>query len=317
MNLPPLLGPYGGLAPAGKQRFKDSEANALWFHGFNPEMFDLAVAAGKKACVEFKTFRTDFSEHPELIPIGTDGKPIRCGKLVQGVCLSKKWYLEERTEELKTALGTFSPAGIWLDYLTYGGWFEMPDPDLQDNCFCGDCIQDFCRATGIDADTPGAILASHKAAWIHYKTDRMAAMAGIFSNIIKTHDPQCLVGAYMCPWTPADFDGALMGIFGQDYTKFAPHIDVFTPLIYCEKSGRPKSWASTWLKESKAYVPGAKKVQPILDFLDFPESLTALSNSGRDCWGFQMFNGKFIFESDEYTDIFNRAAGSVGSACLL
>jgi hypothetical protein len=38
---------------------------------------------------------------------------------------------------------------------------------------------------------------------------------------------------------PKEFDDALRRIFGQDYTRLAPAIDVFTPLIYGVKSGRP------------------------------------------------------------------------------
>ena len=41
-------------------------------------------------CAEFATFRADFDARPELIPIWADGRPIRYGQLVQGVCLSQQ-----------------------------------------------------------------------------------------------------------------------------------------------------------------------------------------------------------------------------------
>ena len=64
----------------------------LWFHGFDAAAFDACQKRDIAACVEFKTFRADFATRPELIPIGVDGKPIRYGKLVQGVCLSKQRF---------------------------------------------------------------------------------------------------------------------------------------------------------------------------------------------------------------------------------
>ena len=46
----------------------------------------------------------------------------------------------DRQAELIAGVRAFHPAGIWLDYLTYAGWFETPTPDLQDSCFCAACI---------------------------------------------------------------------------------------------------------------------------------------------------------------------------------
>src|SRR5215204_5214158 len=101
MTPPLLFGPYGRnaidviahLAPAG--------ANALWFHGFDAAAFETCAQAGIAPCVEFKTFRANFDDHPELIPIGVDGQPIRYGRLVQGVCLSQQHFLDETEENLR------------------------------------------------------------------------------------------------------------------------------------------------------------------------------------------------------------------------
>ena len=77
----------------------------------------------------------------------------------------------------------------------------------------------------------------------------------------------------MCPWTPAEFGGALARIFAQDYDLLAPSIDVFTPLIYAAKSGRTARWGRDFLAAAPAFVPADRKVQLILDALDFPDSL--------------------------------------------
>ena len=101
--------------------------------------------------------------------------------------------------------------------------------------------------------------------------------------------PECIIGAYMCPWTPAEFDGALTRIFAQDYALLAPAIDVFTPLIYVAKSGRTPEWGREFLEMSPAFVPPGRKVQLILDALDFPDSLLAAAESSRPSWGIQLF----------------------------
>jgi len=308
MNAQPLLGPYGSGALQHAARLVEFGANAVWFHGFNADAFEACHKHGLAACVEFKTFRADFTKHPELIPIGTDGKPIRFGRLVQGVCLSKRGFLDEIEQDLLASVGKFRPVGIWLDYLTYPGWFEVPEPDLQESCFCPDCIADFCRHANVDATTPAEILSRHQDRWTQYKCRRIAGLAARYAQIIRSHVPGCVIGAYMCPWTPDEFDGALMRIFAQDYLMLAPSIDVFTPLIYAKKSGRSGDWACKFLQAAPKFVPSHRKVQLILDVLDFPASLRAAASCPRPSWGVQLFGGADVFADPQQAAIFRESA---------
>lgn len=311
MVAPALFGPYGGAALAHAGRLADAGANACWFHGFDAAAFAACERHGLAACVEFKTFRADFDAHPELIPIGVDGRPIRYGALVQGVCLSQRAFVERVEEELVAGLRAFQPAGIWLDYLTYAGWFETPDPDLQQSCFCPGCIAAFREATGIDAAFPREILARHAGAWTRHKCERIAAFAARYAALIRAHLPGCVVGAYMCPWTPDEFDGALGRIFAQDYALLAPAIDIFTPLIYARKSGRPADWGRRFLVEAPAFVPAGRPVQLILDALDFPASLEAIAASPRPSWGVQMFGGARVFGDPDQARDFRAAVDQI------
>jgi hypothetical protein len=291
----PLFGPYGSRALPFADRLADYGANAFWFHGFDAAAFDACSRAGLAACVEFKTFRADFTARPELVPIGVEGAPIRFGRLVQGVCLSQQEFLDETEAALLDGLRAFRPAGIWLDYLTYAGWFEQPDPDLQESCFCQACIADFCATTGIDASTPQQILETAHGPWTRYKCERIARFARRYADLIRAHLPGCIVGAYMCPWTPDEFDGALTRIFAQDYRLLAPAIDVFTPLIYVAKSGRAPAWGRAFLEQAPVFVPGDRKVQLILDALDFPDSLLETAAASSPSWGIQLFDGSTVF----------------------
>lgn len=301
-----LFGPYGSPALEYADHLPDYGANAAWFHGFDAQAFDRCATAGLAACVEFKTFRADYDQRPDLIPIGVDGQPIRRGKLMQGVCLSKKDFLAETEETLLDGLKNFQPAGIWLDYLTYAGWFETPTPDLQESCFCRDCIANFCEDTGVDVADPEVILTNHATRWERHKCERIARFANHYSALIKSHNPDCIVGAYMCPWTPTEHDGALTRIFAQDYALLAPVIDVFTPLIYGQKSGRDALWGATFLQDSVDFIPQERPVQLILDALDFPHSLQAVAQSPVPSFGIQLFGGVNVFRDPEKGQIFAR-----------
>lgn len=307
----PLFGPYGSRALPFIDRFAAHGANAFWFHGFDAAALEACAQYDIAACVEFKTFRADFDAHPELIPIGVDGRPIRYGELVQGVCLSQREFLAETEAHLLDGLRRFAPAGIWLDYLTYAGWFETPAPDLQESCFCSACIADFCAATGIDADTPAQILAVACDEWARHKCARIARFAARYAALIRAHHPGCLIGAYMCPWTPDEFGGALTRIFAQDYDLLAPSIDLFTPLIYATKSGRPATWGRDFLAQAPSFIPAERKVQLILDALDFPASLFAAAAATPPSWGVQLFGGAQVFGDAEQAAIFADAVAQI------
>jgi hypothetical protein len=311
MEIPLLFGPYGSAALAQIDKLAAYDANACWFHMFDAQAFEVCARHGIAACVEFKTFRADFDAHPELIPIGHDGRPIRYGQLVQGVCLSQMAFLQEIEANLRAGVGAYRPAGIWLDYLTYAGWFEVPDPDLQESCFCRACIATFCEATGIDAPTPAEILAHHADAWVEHKCARIAGFAAHYAQIIRAQLPGCVVGAYMCPWTPDEFDGALTRIFAQDYARLAPAIDVFTPLIYGTKSGRPATWGREFLEATPAFVLPDRPVQLILDALDGPESLAETAASARPSWGLQVFGGDKLFADPSFARVFQGAVARI------
>lgn len=312
-DIPLLFGPYGSGALAYADTLAGYGANACWFHMFNAGAFETCTRYGLAPCVEFKTFRADFDRHPELIPIGVDGKPIRYGKLVQGVCLSRKDFLEQIESDLRAGVRTYQPAGIWLDYLTYAGWFEVPDPDLQESCFCAACIATFCEQTGVAAGTPAEILARHADAWTRHKCTRIEHFARRYAQIIRAELPACVIGAYMCPWTPMEFDGALMRIFAQDYALLAPAIDVFTPLIYGTKSGRPVTWGRNFLAQAPAFVPQDRKVQLILDAMDGPDSLTETAAAAQPSWGLQVFDGASVVADPSFARTFQAAVACIRS----
>ncbi|MBM7799371.1 hypothetical protein JOE57_002292 [Microlunatus panaciterrae] len=306
-SVAPMFGPYGVPALRHADRFVDLGADSVWFHGFDSEAFELCARHEIRACVEFPTFRADLDAQPELTPIGVDGLPIRHGDLVQGVCLSRREFLAEVEDRLVAGLSRYQPAGVWLDYLSGAGWFETPEPDLQESCFCADCLADFGAATGIDT-SPAQIVARHGEAWTAHQCDRVARFGAHYSALIRDALPGCVVGAYMCPWTPDEYGGALRRVFAQDHALLAPSIDVFTPLVYATKSGRPASWGREVLEASADFVPADRVVQLIGDALDGPAALREMADASRPSWGLQVFSGFQLFEDEELGDAFRATA---------
>ena len=128
---------------------------------------------------------------------------------------------------------------------------------------------------------------------------------------MHTHQPEVIIGAYMCPWTTVEFDGALSRIFAQDYDLLAPAIDIFTPLIYTHKSGRPARWGREFLENASGFIPPDHPVQLILDMLDYPDSLLETASSSHPTWGFQMFAGAEIFQDAKKVEIFQGAVEQI------
>ncbi len=118
----------------------------------------------------------------------------------------------------------------------------------------------------------------------------------------------------MCPWTPSEFDGALTRIFAQDYALLAPSINVFTPLIYASKCGRPATWAADFLEQSPKLIPAGRKVQLILDVLDFPASIEAAARASRPSWGLQLYGGADVFKDAGRTQRFATAVARIRRA---
>ena len=96
----------------------------------------------------------------------------------------------------------------------------------------------------------------------------------------------------------------------------APAIEVFTPLIYVKKSGRIAQWGCEFLEASKEFIPSHRKVQLILDALDFPESMLETAQSTVPSWGIQMFGGAQVFNEPAKAGIFRKAVKKIRENAL-
>ena len=99
----------------------------------------------------------------------------------------------------------------------------------------------------------------HAVLWRRHKCEKNRRFAARYAGLIRASQPDCIIGAYMCPWAPHEYDGAITRIFGQDVDLLADAIDVFTPLIYTAKSGRSADWGKEYLEKSGEWMPSRQK----------------------------------------------------------
>ncbi|MBW7457593.1 hypothetical protein K0U00_26470, partial [Paenibacillus sepulcri] len=73
-------------------------------------------------------------------------------------------------------------------------------------------------------------------------------------------------------------------------------------------------WGRWWLEQSAGFVPAQRKVQLILDALDYPESLTDAAASEVPSWGIQLFAGAPLFHDPEKALTFKRSVEAISEA---
>ena len=89
---------------------------------------------------------------------------------------------------------------------------------------------------------------------------------------------------------------------------------MFTPLIYAKKSGRSATWGRDFLERCGRFVPAARKVQPILDVLDFPDGLIEAAKSAVPAWGIQLFGGAEVFADERRGRVFRESVRKIREA---
>jgi hypothetical protein len=266
--------------------FADVGINALFLHSgrVDGEVIARSAAEGATVYAEFGTFRGDYllRQDPErfadVTPIGHDGLPLSGTRRFLGACPSHPQLLLQKRNALRKLVREQPVAGVWLDYLHFHCDFELPDPPLEQSCFCDRCLERFARDTGLrpsgrtTASRAGWILSKAMEAWTDWKCEVMAGFASQARAIVMEERPNARMGLFSAPWTDGDYDGAARTILGQDLDRLHSVIDVLSPMIYQAKCGRPATWAqeyTRWLVQRVALLNARKRrhveVWPIVE----------------------------------------------------
>lgn len=259
---PVIRGAYANPSTFWEQghTFEQNGINALFVHSgtITHELIDRAREQGAPVYAEFGTFRGDYllPKYPDIAPIGRDGLPIPRTRRFLGACPSHPELLTEKRAALRRLVREYPVQGVWLDYLQFHCDFELPDPPLDQSCFCDRCLARFQAETGqtVSGRTTSAraahILENLIDDWTDWKCGVMVHFAAEARQIIAEERPGTLVGIYSCPWTDEEYGGALRSIVAEDLDRLHGVFDVFSPMVYHVKCGRPPGWVeeySRWL----------------------------------------------------------------------
>ncbi len=259
-ELPFTKGVYGNSATllnAGYS-FDSLGLNAFFVRSatLNQEFYDTARQQKCRIYVEFPTLngKNYLKDHPEAWPINEKGEQAPAADWFLGICPTDPGFKTYRSNQLKDILKEYKVDGIFLDYLHWHAQFETSDPILPETCFCDRCTQIF--GEYINTDIPGDAI-PEKAQWILQKVDnqwrdwRNSILNGWvedMGDILKTYQPNALLGVFYCAWYPSDHQAALYRTLGIDVAALANRADVLSPMLFHQMKDRPTEWVGEYIE---------------------------------------------------------------------
>ena len=69
-----------------------------------------------------------------------------------------------------------------------------------------------------------------------------------FRSIVKELRPNALVGAFHYAWKDEDLSGVRRRCLGLDFQALTPHVDVFSPMVYHGRSGKPPEYVREFVE---------------------------------------------------------------------
>jgi hypothetical protein len=282
-----LRGTYSSPAPfwRGGARLDDHGINAIFVHGqsITAEMVERATREGAAVYAEFATLNGKgyVEQHPEAWPINERGERAPAATWFLGACPTEPGFRDYRPKQAEDLLGKFPIAGLWMDYFHWHAQFEEPEPILPETCFCPSCVGRFENATGLAApsgDTAAKarwILSNHDAAWRNWRASVLVEWARMMRGVLRAKRPDALLGVYHCPWTDAEFGGALRRTLGIDFGLLAPEIDVFSPMVYHGRMGRKPAWVREYIEWISKSLPDSVRIWPIVQAHSSPVAISA------------------------------------------
>ena len=324
--LPFTKGIYGNPATLLKQghTFRSMGVNAIFVRStsLNDEIFEAARRENVKVYVEFPTLngKEYLQEHPEAWPINEKGEREQPADWFMGICPTDPGFRSHREAELRSILQRYAVDGIWLDYLHWHAQFETPEPILPETCFCDRCTGRFEAETNVQAP---ALEKASRAQWILTEADPQWRKwrAGVLNEwvsglkqVTKETRPEALLGVFHCSWYPEDYDSALYRTMGLDLEALAGIAEVFSPMLYHQRKGRPLSWVgeyTSWLGKQPGFgEAGSPLIWPIVQANDIPGTVTAeefrqvMENGSQPpATGIMMFSEQALTRSPEKLEV--------------
>jgi hypothetical protein len=272
---PRLRAIYGFSKTYFKGKSNDQIARWLLEHRFNAvfggykdrRLVETLKHRGIRVYAEAAIFysSTEWRRHPETRPINAAGKPIEKIKWYRGLCPNQDRLIKKRLGFIRQLVKKYRVDGVWLDFMRYPCHWEVLEPKLEQTCFCPVCLKKFRMDTGINhpKDNPSA--------FAEWKTDQIAGFVKRAAAVVKKENPGALVGLFAVPWKKGERENAIIDIIGQDYEKLAPHVDIFSPMVYHKMVGEKPEWISDMVLYTGRLTK--KPVVPIIQAASEPSRL--------------------------------------------
>jgi hypothetical protein len=289
-----IRGVYGGVPRSlleGGQTLADHGINAVWIGStsLNREDVALVKSQGARVFAEFNSMHhaAFLKDHPDAAPVGPDGAVSPPPEGWQGVCPTHPAYRRDRMAAFRAALTDYEIDGIWLDYHHAHASWERAEPVMPDTCFCPRCLEQFQRDTGItlpEGPTEAVsrrLLSDLKPRWVQWRCDVFTDWVREFTAIRDEVRPDALLGTFHCPWSLADYDGALRDKLAIDLKAQATYLDVFSTMPYHARFGHASDPA--WISRQTAWLGAhlgiegqpeeSKRIWPIVQLADWGETV--------------------------------------------
>lgn len=298
-------------------RLDEYGVNAVFIHGasIDRETFDRAKAEGCEVYAEFATLNGKYGDwvetHPDAHPVDATGNPAPAATWFMGVCPTNPGFRAFRMEALEEMLDALPLDGVWMDYLHWHAQFEDPYPVFIKTCFCDSCLDAF--QSWADVEVAGTDV-PEKATWIFmnaakqwedWRVHVIVDWASDFRGRVRSKRPDAKVGAFHCAWKDEDLGGVRRRCLGLDFAALSPHVDVFSPMVYHGRSGKPPEYVREFVDyfgERYAADVAGPLVWPIVQAHDEPrvtpeefEQVLRYGTSGRST-GVMMFTIRSVAE---------------------
>ena len=322
-------GVYGHPKPFWEKGIELSTlgVNSIFVHSgsINHDLIKRAKSDGLQVYAEFAALngKNYVETHPEAWAINEKGEQVEAASWFMGVCPTEPGFREYRLNQLKELLQQFDLDGVWMDYVHWHAQFEEPEPILPETCFCDHCLKEFSKDSKITIPDGTTIIKSrwildnHNDLWRRWRCKVIYDWTTEFRSIIKTHNPEMLLGLYHCPWDDREYDSARTRILGLDYDLLKESIDVFSPMVYHGRMGRDAKWVREnieWFCNRLDVQHGEfPKVWPIVQAYDDPKVISAVEFetvlkgglAGKSS-GVMMFTTTAMAKSGEKTEVMKK-----------
>jgi hypothetical protein len=241
-------------------RLDDYGVNAVFIH--SGDLDEATVSRARdEGCLVFAEFATlngqhdDYvARHPEAHPIDDQGKPVSPATWFLGACPTDPGFRASRMQALRELVTSVDVDGVWMDYLHWHAQFEDPYPIFVKTCFSESCLTAFQEHTGVRvpegpvAERSKWIFMNAAHQWEDWRVSVLVDWARQIHGIVKQHRPQALVGNFQVAWKDEDLGGVRRRCLGLDFRALAPYVDVFSPMIYHGRSGKPAKYVREYVE---------------------------------------------------------------------